>query len=70
MSEWLLVFKKSAVSPRTFEGVIRNYRLHIEPIIGKMKIYEIDTFVVQQVLNKMIDADYSLNFTCALESGS
>ena len=61
MSEWLLVFKKSAVSPRTFEGIIRNYRLHIEPIIGKMKIYEIDTFVVQQVLNKMIDADYSLN---------
>lgn len=61
MSEWLLVFKKSAVSPRTFEGIIRNFRLHIEPIIGKMKIYEIDTFVVQQVLNKMIDADYSLN---------
>ncbi len=61
MSEWLLVFKKSAVTPRTFEGIIRNYRLHIEPIIGKMKIYEIDTFVVQQVFNKMIDADYSLN---------
>lgn len=46
MCERLLVFKKSAVSPRTFEGIIRNYRLHIEPIIGKMKIYEIDTFVV------------------------
>ena len=61
MSEWLLVFKKSAVSPRTFEGIIRNYRLHIEPIIGKMKIYEIDTFVVQQVINKLIDGDYSLN---------
>ena len=61
MSEWLLVFKKSAVSPRTFEGIIRNFRLHIEPIIGKMKIYEIDTFVVQQILNKMIDANYSLN---------
>jgi len=24
MSEWLLVFKKSAVSPRTFEGIIIN----------------------------------------------
>ena len=61
MSEWLLVFKKGAVSPRTFEGIIRNFRLHIEPIIGKMKIYEIDTFVAQQFLNKMTDADYSLN---------
>lgn len=47
MSEWLLVFKKSAVSPRTFEGIIRNYRLHIEPIIGKMKIYEIDNITVE-----------------------
>ena len=45
MSEWLLVFKKSAVSARTFEGIIRNYRLHIEPIIGNMKVYEIDTLL-------------------------
>ena len=61
MSEWLLVFKKSAVTPRTFEGIIRNFRLHIEPIIGNMKIYEIDTYVVQKVINKLIDGDYSLN---------
>ena len=61
MSEWLLVFKKSAVTPRTFEGIIRNFRLHIEPIIGNMKIYEIDTYVVQKVINKLIDEDYSLN---------
>ena len=61
MCEWLLVFKKSAVSPRTFEGIIRNFRLHIEPIIGNMKIYEIDTYVVQKVINKLIDEDYSLN---------
>ena len=61
MFEWLLVFKKSAVTPRTFEGIIRNFRLHIEPIIGNMKIYEIDTYVVQKVINKLIDGDYSLN---------
>ena len=61
MSEWLLVFKKSSVTPRTFEGIIRNFRLHIEPIIGNMKIYEIDTYVVQKVINKLIDGDYSLN---------
>ena len=61
MSEWLLVFKKSAVSPRTFEGIIRNYRLHIEPQIGNMKIYEIDTFVIQKVINNLIEQDYSNN---------
>lgn len=61
MSEWLLVFKKSAVSPRTFEGIIRNYRLHIEPQIGNMKIYEINTFVIQKVINNLIEQDYSNN---------
>ena len=61
MLEWLLVFKKSSVTPRTFEGIIRNFKLHIEPIIGNMKVYQIDTFVVQQVINKLIDAEYSLN---------
>ena len=41
MKEWLLVFKKSTVTTRTFEGIIRNFKLHIEPVIGNMKIYEI-----------------------------
>ena len=54
MFDWLMVFKKSAVTPRTFEGIIRNFRLHIQPMIGNMKVYEIDTFVVQKVMNKMI----------------
>ena len=35
MCEWLLVFKKSAVTSRTFEGIIRNFRLHIE-VINKL----------------------------------
>ncbi len=61
MSEWLLVFKKSAVSPRTFEGIIINYRLHIEPQIGNMKLYDIDTFVIQKVINNLIDQGYSNN---------
>ena len=61
MADWLLVFKKSAVSPRTFEGIIRNFRLHIEPVIGNMKIYDVDTFVVQKVINKLIEENYSNN---------
>lgn len=61
MNEWLMVFKKSAVTPRTFEGIIRNFKLHILPQIGNMKIYEVDTYVVQKVMNNMIDQDYSVN---------
>ena len=44
MFEYLMTFKKSAVSPRTFEGNIRNFKLHIAPQIGKMKVYEIDSY--------------------------
>ena len=55
MNEWLMVFKKTAVTSRTFEGIIRNFKLHIQPQIGNMKIYEVDTYVVQKVMNNMID---------------
>ena len=61
MVDWLLVFKKSSVTARTFEGIIRNFRLHIEPQIGNMKIYDVDTFVIQKVINKLIDQKYSNN---------
>ena len=61
MTDWLLVFKKSSVTGRTFEGIMRNFRLHIEPQIGNMKIYDIDTFVIQKVINKLIDEKYSNN---------
>ena len=59
MFDWLMVFKKSSVAPRSFEGIIRNFKMHIEPIIGNMKIYEVDTYVIQKVINVMIDKDYS-----------
>lgn len=61
MNEWLLVFKKVQVTPRTFEGIIRNFRLHIEPQIGSMKIYDVDTYVIQKVINKMFDNDYAVD---------
>lgn len=50
--EWLLIFKKSAVSPRTFESNIRNYRLHIKPYVEKMDITEVTAPIVQQVINE------------------
>ena len=59
MQDWLMVFKKSSVTPRTFEDNMRNFRKHIKPIIGKMKVYDIDTFAAQRVLNELMDKGYS-----------
>lgn len=59
MFEYLMTFKKSAVAPRTFEGNIRNFKLHIAPLIGKMKVYEIDNYVIQKLVNNLIDQGYS-----------
>ncbi len=60
MNEWLLVFKKMQVSPRTFEHTYRNFKLHIEPKIGNMKIDEVSTTIIQKVLNEMLEEGYSL----------
>ncbi len=59
MFEYLMTFKKSAVSPRTFEGNIRNFKIHIAPLIGKMKVYEIDSYAIQKLINKLLDQGYS-----------
>lgn len=54
MFDWLMLFKKSAVSPRTFEGNIRNFNLHIKPLIGNMKIEDVTKPVIQQVINEIM----------------
>ena len=37
MNEWLMVFKKSAVTPRTFEGIIRNFKLFLQDDLKSKK---------------------------------
>ena len=59
MFEYLMTFKKSAISPRTFEGNIRNFKLHIAPLIGKMKVYEIDNYAIQKLVNNLMEQGYS-----------
>ena len=61
MFEYLMTFKKSTVSPRTFEGNIRNFKLHIVPHIGKMKVYEIDNYTIQKFVNILLDQGYSVD---------
>lgn len=52
--DWLLIFKQSSVTPRTFESCIRNYNLHIKPYLENMKIEDVTTPVVQQVINEAL----------------
>ena len=52
--DWLLVFKKASVTPRTFESNIRNYNLHIKPFISNMRIEDVTTPVIQQIINEML----------------
>lgn len=58
---WLLVFKKSAVTPRTLEGNIRNFNLHIRPYVDNMDITEVTAPVVQQVINEALVRGLSVN---------
>lgn len=51
--DWLLVFKKSSVTPRTFEGNIRNYNNHIKPYLENMQIKDVTTPIIQQVINEL-----------------
>lgn len=53
MFRWLMKYKMSSVSSRTFEGNIINFKKHIVPAIGNMKIDKIDKFVIQEFVNNM-----------------
>ena len=61
MREWLVVFKKNVVLPKTFYGDLIIFTKHIEPHLKNLRIQDVDDIVIQQILNKMIDADYSLS---------
>jgi len=61
MLDWLMLFKRNTVSSRTFETCIRNFKLHIEPMIGDLKINEVDKFVVTYLINKMHDEKYAID---------
>lgn len=61
MKEWLLLFKKNTVLPRTFQSDMQIFKNHIECEIRGLKLQDIDDIVIQKVLNKMIEKDYSLS---------
>ena len=61
MKEWLLVFKKNTVMPRTFASDIAIFTNHIEPHLQNLKVQDVGDMAIQQIINKMIDKDYSLS---------
>ena len=50
MNEWLFVFKKIQVTPRTFENNLTKFKKYIEPRIGNMKLQEISSLTIQKML--------------------
>ena len=51
--EYMLTFKQSELSSRTFENQFRNARLHIIDKIGNMNIDNITPVTIQTILNSM-----------------
>lgn len=61
MKEWLLVFKKNTILPRTFQSDMQIFKNHIEPKINKLHLQDLDDITIQKILNEMIEQDYSLS---------
>ena len=62
MKDWLMVFKKAQVTPRTFENNIAKFKNYIVPKIGGIKIDEITTITIQKMLNEMQDQELSWDY--------
>lgn len=60
MFEWLMVFKKNTITSRSFAGNIGTFRNHIETYLGKMKLYDVNIFVLQQFFNNMFESGYAV----------
>lgn len=60
MQEWLTIFKRPTVSPRTFERYLSNAKNVLYPLYGEMKIDEISPPMLQKLFNKMLSDNYAL----------
>ncbi|GHV00899.1 site-specific integrase [Clostridia bacterium] len=54
MTRWLLDFKMAEVTSRTFEGCMRNAKLHIFPHIGDLPYTKVSTEICQRLLAKTL----------------
>jgi integrase len=61
MQEWLLTFKQSEVTPRTFEKNLIFAKLYVYPDIGEIKVNDVVVENIQKLLNGMRINGYSLD---------
>lgn len=59
MMNWLLTYKRHMVGSRTFEKYVRMAQLHILPVIGDYTIHTVSKDLLQKVLNRLFDKDYT-----------
>ena len=59
--EWLLVFKRNTVLPRTLERIISNARVNILPEIGQFTLSEFNPQIIQRFINKLYLKDFALD---------
>lgn len=52
MLEWLMVFKQSEISSRTFANYISYYKLHIEKHLVNIELMNIDTVILKKIVIK------------------
>lgn len=54
MYEWLQLYKKDNVSPRTYSVYEKNIRLHILPAFGNMKLKDLTRIQYQKFINDLL----------------
>src|SRR5574344_342196 len=59
--EWLLVFKRNTVLPRTLERIISNAKTNVLPEIGHLTLSEFSPQIIQKLINKLYIKELSLD---------
>ncbi|MDD4576296.1 MAG: tyrosine-type recombinase/integrase [Bacteroidales bacterium] len=59
--EWLLIFKRNTVLPRTLERILSNVKVNILPEIGQFTLSEFNPQIIQRFINKLYLKDFSLD---------
>ena len=61
MKDWLLLFKKASVSPRTFETNMINFNNQILPNIGTVRISDVKLNTIQQLMSNLTEQGFNNN---------
>lgn len=60
IKRWLLIYKKNAIEPKSFEDYNNMWRLYIHDSIGEIKLQKLRGDDIQELVNKMHAEEYSV----------